>query len=1021
MSVFLEILGFVFGRNAKDKNDRDDETSKRNSSVESASSETSVKVSSSLSCNDLPRQSDPTIIYYYEDYLNLSISNSTAKEPNAASLQSNLRRAPEVSQSSAKHTSSSSSSTQSSSFSKLPSCSHKPFLSSTGAPPSSSNLSVSSSKPYSSFSNSTSHSSKPLSLPPKASSSTTKSLSFSKLPLSSLKPSLSSTIAVPSSPTLTRPPITSSSSSSSTKSPSSSLGQSLSSPEAPPFTFGHPLSSAEPLPCSLKQSPSLTKASPSSCDLSQSSSELPSSSLKTTPPSKPTLSALPFDSRNQHTKDKCMWVPTKVSPSSCDISQSSSELPPSSLKTTPPSKPTLFALPFDSRNQHTKDKCMWVPTKASPSSCDLSQSSSELPPSSLNTTPPSKPTLSALPFNSRNQHTKGKCMWVPTKASLSSCDLSQSSSELPPSSLKTTPPSKPTLSALPFDSRIQHTTGKCMWVPTKASPSSCDISQSSSELPPSSLKTTPPSKPTLSALPFDSRNQHTTGKCMWVPTKASPSSCDLSQPSSELPPSSLKTTPPSKPTLSALPFDSRNQHTKDKYMWVPTKGSPSSCDMPQSSSELPPSSLKTTPPSKPTLSALPFNSRNQHTKAIYMRVPKGTSPNYMIPNDIEDLIKNDIVPNVLKKPLSPSTYKDYFAALLHAEDFYIEKWSGFQLSNVTLELHEAAIYKKSFKDKFDEKDDKVFVAFKIDSVPERRPFLLSRDFVYARPAGNESKFQGLIYRVVKSDIVLVEFEEDFYSQHHSDCKYDISFSFNRVCLKRAHQAIAAASDPLFQNYLFPDCDSRKNDPESKPILKRNNYLDSDQFLAVHQILNFQGSPPYLVEGPLSVTDRQLSKTGMVVLMEEIPVSDMFRANAAFREINGVPDDILPLSLYDGECFSCPSVQKLREFRVIFSTFASSFRLRNEGVTAGHFSHIFLVDASSATEPETLIALSNLANESTSVIVTGAPRKQPSWVRSDIARKNGLRRSYFERLREHNTYMSFDPMFISMLNSNQRIR
>ncbi|XP_031275552.1 cell wall protein RBR3-like [Pistacia vera] len=459
MSVFLQILGFVFGRNAKDKNDRDD----------GVSSETSVKVSSSPSCNDLPRQSDPTIIYYYEDYLNLSISNSTAKEPNAASLQSNLRRAPEVSQSSAQHTSSSSSSTQSSSFSKLPSCSHKPSLSSTGAPPSSSNLSVSSSKPYSSFSNSTSHSSKPLSLPPKASSSTTKSLSFSKPPLSSLKPSLSSTIAVPSSPTLTKPSITSSASSSSTKSPPSSLGQSLSSPEAPPFTFGHPLSSAEPLPCSLKQSPSLTKASTSSCDLSQSSSELPSSSLKTTPPS----------------------------------------------------KPTLFALPFDSRNQHTKDKCMWVPTKASLSSCDLSQSSSELPPSSL------------------------------------------------------------------------------------------------------------------------------------------------------------KTTPPSKPTLSALPFDSRNQHTKDKYMWVPTKGSPSSCDMPQSSSELPPSSLKKTPPSKPTLSALPFNSRNQHTKAIYMRVPKGTSPNYMIPNDIEDLIKKDIVPNVLKKPLSPSTYKDYFAALLHAEDFYIEKWSGF--------------------------------------------------------------------------------------------------------------------------------------------------------------------------------------------------------------------------------------------------------------------------------------------------------------------------------------------------------
>lgn len=44
----------------------------------------------------------------------------------------------------------------------------------------------------------------------------------------------------------------------------------------------------------------------------------------------------------------------------------------------------------------------------------------------------------------------------------------------------------------------------------------------------------------------------------------------------------------------------------------------------------------------------------------------------MTPKDIQDLIKKDMVPEVLKKPLTLSTYKDYFAALLYAEDFYIE-------------------------------------------------------------------------------------------------------------------------------------------------------------------------------------------------------------------------------------------------------------------------------------------------------------------------------------------------------------
>ena len=63
------------------------------------------------------------------------------------------------------------------------------------------------------------------------------------------------------------------------------------------------------------------------------------------------------------------------------------------------------------------------------------------------------------------------------------------------------------------------------------------------------------------------------------------------------------------------------------------------------------------------------------------------------------------------------------------------------MEKVALELHEAAIYKKS--NKYNdlhgsvEKDDKIFVAFEIDSVPERRPFLLSRDMVHARPSGKK--------------------------------------------------------------------------------------------------------------------------------------------------------------------------------------------------------------------------------------------------------------------------------------------
>ncbi|KAH9707308.1 hypothetical protein KPL70_012525 [Citrus sinensis] len=592
----------------------------------------------------------------------------------------------------------------------------------------------------------------------------------------------------------------------------------------------------------------------------------------------------------------------------------------------------------------------------------------------------------------------------------------------------------------------------------KQSPSSCGPSQSPS-VPTSSSPSTPESsKPTQCPLCFNPTNEQMKSNNTRVPKGASFPKAPQS----------------SKPTRCPFCFNPTEDQMKANYpkdIESPIEKDIEPEDLKNPLSQKAPSS------SQLTLSPLPPDSKYQQENDRYILVEKGAS-NYKIPEDIEDLIKKDIVPDVLQKPMSPSTYKDYFAALLYAEDFYIEKWSGFQLFNVTLELHKAAIYDKSLKNKnleeSDEKDDKLFVAFEIDSVPERRPFLLSRDFVHARRSGSnakefqrhkvipakgrgeetrstavgktclpirESRHEGILYRVVKSNVVLVEFEEDFYSLHHPKYIYDISFSFNRVCLKRAHQAIAAASRSLFENYLFPDFTSRKNISSSEACLYGNRILDSDGNSAVRRILSLQGRPPYLVEGPPCVISDSLSKTGLVVreavleiykrsskcrilvcapinrtgdilmrsLKKQIPKSDMFRANAAFREVDGVLVDILPLCLYEGgECFQLPSLQELIQFRVIFSTFTSSFRLHIEGVPAGHFSHIFLLDASSATEPETMIALTNLANENTTVILTGAPNNRTSWVRSDIARKTGLRVSYFERLHATQTYSNFDP-------------
>ncbi|XP_065631076.1 uncharacterized protein LOC136061513 [Quercus suber] len=496
-------------------------------------------------------------------------------------------------------------------------------------------------------------------------------------------------------------------------------------------------------------------------------------------------------------------------------------------------------------------------------------------------------------------------------------------------------------------------------------------------------------------------------------------------------------------------------------------GFPYSSKPPPSSSGPSPSYTKQPPAFKPILHTAPNEVTNEEGKTTYAW-EKG-EPIYAIPEDIKGLVKRDIAPQVLKQPLSPSTYKAYFAALLYAEDYYLEKWSNFLLEKVTLKLEEAALHKKSKKSKHSkgtgEEDDKIFVEFEIDSIPEKRPFLLSRDMVYARPS--DKTVEPVQFKLVKyyvrrilsfqgsppyllagpligtnapryvpeqkvsarTGVVVCEAVIEIYKTSQEN-RILICAPINRTCdvLMRSLREVIPESDMFRANAAFREIDG-------VPI-------------------SFQGSPPYLLAGPLIGTNapryvpeqKVSARTGVVVceavieiyktsqenrilicapinrtcdvlmrsLREVIPESDMFRANAAFREIDGVPIDILRSCPVKDECFACPPLQKLRKFKIILSTFVSSFRLHNEGIAAGHFSHIFLVDASSTTEPEATIPLANFANENASVIVTGAPGNHSGWIRSNIARKYGLGKSYFERLHEVGPYQFLNPMFITEL-------
>jgi len=97
------------------------------------------------------------------------------------------------------------------------------------------------------------------------------------------------------------------------------------------------------------------------------------------------------------------------------------------------------------------------------------------------------------------------------------------------------------------------------------------------------------------------------------------------------------------------------------------------------------------------------------------------------------------------------------------------------------------------------------------------------------------------------------------------------------------------------------------------------------------------------------------------------------------------------------------VAALRRFRVIVSTCVSASMPYGIGIARGHFSHLFFDEAGQATEPETMIAIKTMADNSTNIILSGDPKQLGPIIRSNVARELGLETSYLERLMTRDLY------------------
>ena len=138
----------------------------------------------------------------------------------------------------------------------------------------------------------------------------------------------------------------------------------------------------------------------------------------------------------------------------------------------------------------------------------------------------------------------------------------------------------------------------------------------------------------------------------------------------------------------------------------------------------------------------------------------------------------------------------------------------------------------------------------------------------------------------------------------------------------------------------------------------------------------------------------------------------------------VPPGLAPYTFKKNNVYSVHELDKMASFRVIVTTCLSGCVPPGIGLGRGHFTHIFIDEAGQASEPESLVPITNVLGDGTNVILSGDPRQLGPIIHSPIAVEYGLGISFLERLmqggmyneREHdgNTYFQLSSRTIYKL-------
>ncbi|KAJ7954859.1 Regulator of nonsense transcripts 1-like [Quillaja saponaria] len=417
------------------------------------------------------------------------------------------------------------------------------------------------------------------------------------------------------------------------------------------------------------------------------------------------------------------------------------------------------------------------------------------------------------------------------------------------------------------------------------------------------------------------------------------------------------------------------------------------------------------------------------------RVSRNRIPRFDIPNDIRELVESKQIPDAVNRGLTRENYVSYFKTLLIMEEIHLEEdMRTYNMEGITMRRR-----------------GRQFLSLEVPGLAERRPSLVHGDFIHAKlaaeQADNTTLYQGYIHRV-EADEVYLKFAPEFHLSHRDGDLYNVYFTYNRLNMRRLYQSIEAGKN-LEAEFLFPFESGRRRQIQITPLVPISGTLNEEQMRSIEMILGCKGAPPYVIHGPpgtgktVAVVEAILqlyttqkaarilvcapSNSAADYILEkllnqktvEFRENEIFRLNAHSRPYEDVKPEFIRFCFFDELVFKCPPLSALVCYRIIISTSMSASLLYAEGVEPGHFSHIFLDEAGQASEPETMIPISNLCKTETVVVLAGDPMQLGPVVYSREAESYGLGKSYLERLFDYELYYNEDENYVTKLVRNYR--